>query len=457
MSPARRPASELPGDPAQLRLIYSHDHPAVPYEDEDILENWHVSVRAHHGEEEECDGGCTDACQQLIEDGQEVGRLRLWRLRDYTGVDRWMVADAQSGDLESIASTVLDDDEYCAAFQEAIDCPVGDLLILDRVFLARPWRGFGLGPIFAAEVVRRLSGGCCAVAAEPGMAEWPDNRDEVSDAYRATAKAKIAALWESIGFHAFRDGVQLLDTSLQEPIDLHRARRKDLEDLSTAYQAHLKDQPVSPEPATPPPAAPQASTTTSGLRQPPPAAAAAQTQHSDELTAATSLSELRRMCEGTGWSSEDRATALAAAAQATHDTDLRDLAGQVKGVHFGLREAWASALTFPATSFDLSLFRPSRFREEQPIPLGPLAGVWVYGSNLNNRYQGRSHAVGDGCQHSRSLTPSTERMTLADLLDLSSFWERYGLRCSFCNGWSGQRLTPDQYAYYRTVLADHQR
>ncbi|WCN05132.1 hypothetical protein [Streptomyces sp. M92] len=255
MSLACRPASELPGEPAQLRLVYSHVHPAVPYEDEDTLEHWRVSIRAYHDEEEECaGGGCTDACQQLIDNGSEAGWLRLWRLRDYTGADRWMVADAQSGDLESIAATVFDDGEYSDAFQETIDCPVGDLLILDRVLLARHWRGFGLGPVFAAEAIRRLSGGCCAVAAEPGMAEWPDNRDEVSDADRATAKAKIAALWESIGFHAFHGGVQLLDTSLQEPIDLHRARRKDLEDLSAAYRAHLEGRPALPESAVTPPA-----------------------------------------------------------------------------------------------------------------------------------------------------------------------------------------------------------
>ncbi|AXL93023.1 hypothetical protein C4J65_35725 [Streptomyces sp. CB09001] len=269
----------------------------MPDEDEDTLEHWRVSIRAHHDEEEECPGGCTDACRQLIDNGSEAGWLRLWRLRDYTGADRWMVADAQSGDLESIAATVLDDGEYSDAFQETIDCPVGDLLILDRVFLARPWRGFGLGPVFAAEAVRRLSGGCCAVAAEPRMAEWPDNRDEVSDADRATAKAKIAALWESIGFHAFHGGVQLLDTSLQEPVDLHRARRKDLEDLSAAYRAHLENRPALPEPALTP-ATPPATPVPAATRQPPaPAPApAAEPEPSAGLAAAASLPDFQREC-----------------------------------------------------------------------------------------------------------------------------------------------------------------
>ncbi|MFG3490061.1 hypothetical protein [Streptomyces sp. NPDC047972] len=238
MSVSRRPVSELPGDPACLRLVYTHDRPVIPYDFEDTLERWGVSARWFHDEDAQCAGGCTQACEGAKGEGSEVGRLSLWRLRDRTGADRGMVADAESGGLGGIVSTVLDRDEYSAAFEEAIECPVGDLLILDRVFLAEPWRGFGLGPAFAAEAVRRLSGGCCAVAAEPGRGEWPDNRDDITDAYRATATKKTAALWESIGFHPFRNGVHLLDTSLQEPDDLLRRRRNDLMELSAAYRQH---------------------------------------------------------------------------------------------------------------------------------------------------------------------------------------------------------------------------
>jgi GNAT superfamily N-acetyltransferase len=84
---------------------------------------------------------------------------------------------------------------------------LGDLLILDRVSLDRAWRGFGLGPILAAEALRRLSGGCCAVAAYPAMGEYPEDREQVTEAYRRRAKKKIAALWESIGFQPFRRGL----------------------------------------------------------------------------------------------------------------------------------------------------------------------------------------------------------------------------------------------------------
>ncbi|MEV7282959.1 hypothetical protein AB0O01_00040 [Streptomyces sp. NPDC093252] len=440
-----RPASDLPGDPAGLRLLYTHGHPAVPYEDEDTLEQWRVSIHAFHEEDEECEGGCTEACDALIEDGSEVGYLRLWRLRDDTGANRLLVADGQSGDLESIAARVFDGAEYSDAFQEIIECPVGDLLILDRVFLSKPWRGFGLGPVFAAEAVRRLSGGCCAVAAEPGIAEWPENEDEVTDAYRATAKAKIAALWESIGFHAFQDGVQLLDTSMQEPLDLHEERRKDLEHLSAAFRAHRDGRPA------PPARQHRAVHILLPSPAPEPAQAVDGTDDLMPLAAAASMPDLQQRCTTSGWSRSDRTTAMDAAQQATHTTDLRELAAQVKDVHFGLRDAWAAALTFPARCFTL---RP--FRQDRAL-LGPLADVWVYGSNLNGRYQGRSHAVGDDCQHSRPLNQRTQRMTLAELVDLDSFWSHSGPGCSFCHGWSGQRLTPLQYAHYLSVLAGGRR
>ncbi|MFF8374423.1 hypothetical protein ACF05W_37295 [Streptomyces lydicus] len=454
MSTARRPASELPSDPAHLRLIYTHGHPAIPYEDEDTLEPWHVSIRAFHDEEEECEGGCTEACDRLITDGSEVGYVRLWRLRDHTGVDRWMVADAESGDLESIAAVVLDNGDYSAAFEEAIECPVGDLLILDRVFLVKPWRGFGLGPVFAAEAVRRLSGGCCAVAAEPGMAEWPDSREEVTAAYRAAAKEKIAALWQSIGFHAFQRGVQLLDTSLQEPADLHQQRRNDLDELAAAYQDHLSGQPATP--ATKPPLAtaaplPAPSPAPADAPHPPSGPVETVAEGGDGLAAATSLSDLQQDCATSGWSRSDRAIALKVAEQSTGDTDLRDLAAEVEGAHFGLRAAWAAALTFPGRCFNLHPFR------QDLAALGPLADVWVYGSNLNGRYQGRSHAVGGDCRHSRPLTPRTERMTLAQLIEMGSFWEWNGPSCAFCHGWSGQRLTPAQHAHYLSVAGDYRR
>ncbi|WP_314414805.1 hypothetical protein [Streptomyces sp. DSM 40484] len=234
----KRPVSELPGDPARLHFHYSHGHPAVPYDSEDTLESWYVTVTygmaSDEEWEDEADGG--DGAPAA---GSEIGHLILWRLRDYTGDNRWEVADAESGDLEVIVSAVLGRSQrtgYSAAFEKAVTHPVGDLLILDRVSLDREWRGFGLGPALAGEAVRRLSGGCCAVAVFPAMGEYPEGREQVTEAYRRQAKKKIAALWESIGFQPFRRGVWLLDTALRQPEELMQARRAELRALCTAFQ-----------------------------------------------------------------------------------------------------------------------------------------------------------------------------------------------------------------------------
>ncbi|MGA6227230.1 hypothetical protein ACPESV_43675 [Streptomyces umbrinus] len=448
MSASCRPARELPGDPARLRLVHTHDHSVESYDFEDTLERWRVSVRLFHGEEEECPQGCSEACERAVEEGTEIGYLLLCRLRDYTADNRWEAADSESADLESIASTVFDPrtGQYTDAFDEAIECPVGDLLILDRVFLDRPWRGFGLAPVLAAEAIRRLSGGCCAVAAEPGMAEWPDDREEVSESYRQQARRKIAALWESIGFTHFKDGVYLLDPALRKPGDLLAQRRKELLELSQAYRPQAASLTIvtepEPEPEPEPAAARGAAVSDRRLQ-----VREGWLETIGSVRAQDTLLYLQGRCRQAGWDSRDKRTALALAADVTSETDLRELGEQIRDVHFGLHKALADAVTFSADSFDVRPFR------EDPSRLGPLADVWVYGSNLHGRYTGRSHGVGDACQHARSLGPRLERISLTQLLELEDFWQWNGPMCSFCSGWSGQRLTEEQYTHYLSATA----
>jgi hypothetical protein len=70
----------------------------------------------------------------------------------------------------------------------------------------------------------------------PGMGEYHEDREQVTEAYRLQVKEKIAALWESIGFQPFRRGVWLLDTALRRPEELMQARRAQLRALGTAFQ-----------------------------------------------------------------------------------------------------------------------------------------------------------------------------------------------------------------------------
>jgi hypothetical protein len=128
----------------------------------------------------------------------------------------------------------MEDDRFTEAFDEEIEMPFGELLVLDLVRLDKPLRGFGLGPILAAEVVNRLEVGCCAVAALPGTSEAM--HDDATEADYEKANRKIAALWESIGFRAFTDGIYLRDGA-RDYHDVLTRCRADLKALSKEYRA----------------------------------------------------------------------------------------------------------------------------------------------------------------------------------------------------------------------------
>ncbi|MFE2144425.1 hypothetical protein ACFXA3_22285, partial [Streptomyces sp. NPDC059456] len=56
------------------------------------------------------------------------------------------------GQLLSAAEAICDgNNEYDREFERALDAPTGDLLIPDRVWFDKAYRGFGLGPIKIAE------------------------------------------------------------------------------------------------------------------------------------------------------------------------------------------------------------------------------------------------------------------------------------------------------------------
>jgi hypothetical protein len=157
-----------------------------------------------------------------------------------TGDSGWEAADAESGDLEVIASAVLGRsgrDGLQRRVREGGHPPRRRLCCSSTASsLDKTWRGFGLGPITGC---RERSAGCPAAAARwrsyPAMGEYPEGREQATEAYRRQAKEKIAALWESVGFQRFRRGVWLLDTALRQPEELIRARRAELHALSAAF------------------------------------------------------------------------------------------------------------------------------------------------------------------------------------------------------------------------------
>jgi GNAT superfamily N-acetyltransferase len=168
---------------------------------------------------------------EFYESGTRIGGMRFVRIRNYTSDPAWEAADSDSSDIESVVSVCTDPAysmtpglHWSEDFEEAIEMPVGDLLIMDRVRIDPEWRGFGIGALAAAEATRRLSGGCCAVACEPA----PTDREFVGedDAAFTEAQSKIAKVWESVGFKPFKDGIYLLDTAMQHKEDRRIAWQK---------------------------------------------------------------------------------------------------------------------------------------------------------------------------------------------------------------------------------------
>ncbi|MEV6332617.1 hypothetical protein [Streptomyces sp. NPDC051909] len=68
------------------------------------------------------------------------------------------------------------------------------------------------------------------------MSERPEDESLVTDAYADAATKKIAALWESIGFEHFSEGVYLRDTALEHGGELRRCR-KELAALGEEYRS----------------------------------------------------------------------------------------------------------------------------------------------------------------------------------------------------------------------------
>ncbi len=218
----RQAPRALPFEAADIVLRYSFEHPALPYEFEDTLEVWSVGILQYHGEDgcPECPPG-QSPCR--FEDGTPIGGMEFVKVRGFTRDPGWEAADAHTGDIEKIVSLCTDPAyamtpglHWSPAFEGRIECPVGDLLIMDRVRIEPQWRGYGIGALAAAEAIRRLAPGCCAVACEPAPTDGEFEDDEPG--YKA-AQTKIAKVWESVGFTEFSNGIYLLDTALQHPID----------------------------------------------------------------------------------------------------------------------------------------------------------------------------------------------------------------------------------------------
>lgn len=232
MGTAKRTAEELPGNPGRLWLDYRHNHPAQLCTEADACYEWTVSVaeRQHRHKW---------AASWDTVPGPEIGSFTFVRLHDAGPASALSAAESYDTELSNLLlSFVAWDSSIEEAFTNLVERPSPDLLVLFRARLDKSWRGFGLGPILAAEAIQTLGAGCCAVVVDPRMTEKPEGNTPVTPAYWANANARIAAMWESVGFrHHAGTSLYLLDPARQEQAGIRAKLREELAALTSAYQA----------------------------------------------------------------------------------------------------------------------------------------------------------------------------------------------------------------------------
>jgi GNAT superfamily N-acetyltransferase len=195
----RRPVSELPGDPGTLSLEYrlSDD------EQTDALWPWRVSVLARR---------------------RKVGSFTFYRL-----LDDGRGAALGAAELEDLGlyNTVLPFTSWTgggveADFRDRVTRPSPDLLVMWEARLDPAWRGFGLGPVLAAEAIETLATGCCAVLTCTVTRERPADASARSPEEYRRGEAALAATWQQVGFRY--DGSRLLGMLDPAGADCRRSR-----------------------------------------------------------------------------------------------------------------------------------------------------------------------------------------------------------------------------------------
>ncbi|MGW4197117.1 hypothetical protein [Streptomyces sp. NPDC005004] len=208
-----RPPQDLPANPARLHLQYSHRHGLLDSPHEQTLEQWDVLVQ----------------CQGADEASHEVGTMVLYRVRLTQGMNAWAAMEEESEELFEIGDALLDQGTgyFTTEAEQRLEYVGTDLLVMERVTLAPAWRGFGLGPVLAAEAIDRLAPGVRAVACSPGISAHPEGWLP-EQAEFDQINAKITAAWRSVGFAPYRDNVYLLPLASQDRLDDLRIRFHDL-------------------------------------------------------------------------------------------------------------------------------------------------------------------------------------------------------------------------------------
>ncbi|MFK0179649.1 hypothetical protein ACIQVR_27185 [Streptomyces xanthochromogenes] len=210
--------AQLPGSPLDLSLCFSYDDDLAGSPYTEALERWTVEVfhRPPRGAADE-QGLSTET----------VGSMVFWRVNLERG-DAFGALEEESEDLAEIAHILLDMKSGTFHSEVSGHLPYAGsaLLIMDRVSLTAPWRGWGLGYWLAAEAMRRLMPGCRAIACVPGISDL--SAAQLRDrAEWERVRARITDGWRRLGFWHFCNDVHLLSPTsleLETQLDVLRGR-----------------------------------------------------------------------------------------------------------------------------------------------------------------------------------------------------------------------------------------
>ncbi|NNN35506.1 hypothetical protein HLK59_35090 [Streptomyces sp. S3(2020)] len=177
-------SSSLPGDPSELYLRISYDDELGDTPQADTLELWNVAVlhcRHTSGGEQEPVGisgsVAPDAPPSTAED-IVVGAMTFYRIHLDRGRNAFWAMEEESEELYEIAQVLLDPETgfFTDDVSERLEYVGSALLVMDRVTLAPPWRGYGLAAAPACAAITRLMAGCRVIACSPGITDLSSRR-----------------------------------------------------------------------------------------------------------------------------------------------------------------------------------------------------------------------------------------------------------------------------------------
>lgn len=174
-----------------------------------LVEQWHASAYF------------TDDSDDPDGEGQVIGHAHVVKCR--LGEPQvFDILDSLEADLHTVSSAVIDpaSGDPTEEVEDAVEGFGQDFLILNRVHMAKGWRGRGIGRWFAAEVIDSLSPGADFAAT------YPAPMDDSQGLVRKRAEAKLRSVWSDIGFQTLSGDVMILDLNLVTFEDRLRTMRK---------------------------------------------------------------------------------------------------------------------------------------------------------------------------------------------------------------------------------------